>query len=69
MKKRGKIIYVGYPEYIGLESIGKEYISKTFLDGKKRVSYNKSIKFLLSLVQATKKIKNAPIFDKDEEDD
>ncbi len=66
-KKKGKIIYVGYNEYKSLESIGKRYISKPLLDDKKKkVSYNKSIKFLISLVNVAEKI--APILDKDEEE-
>jgi hypothetical protein len=56
MKKRGKVIYVSHEAYRGLETLGNRYISKKFLDGK-RISYNKSIKFLLELVKIAEKIK------------
>ncbi len=69
MKKRGKIVYLGYSEYKGLEDVGKKYVSKTFLDGKKHVSYSKSVRFLLDLVKVNENIKNAPRMDKDEDDE
>lgn len=68
MKKRGKIVYLGYNEWKGLESIGKKYVSKPLLDdGKKRVSYTKSVRFLLSLVKVNENIKLAPRFDEEED--
>jgi hypothetical protein len=68
MKKRGKVIYVSHEAYKGLESTGNRYISKKFLDGK-RISYNKSIKFLLELLRIAEKIKVQKWLDDDSEEE
>lgn len=64
MKKRGKIIYVSYDSFKGLESVGKKYISKRFLNNNKKISYNKSIQFMLELIKVSEKL--SPISDKEE---
>jgi hypothetical protein len=68
LRKRGKIIYVTYDTYRSLETVGNRYISRKFLDGR-RISYNKSIKFLLNLLNVAEKIELTPRLNEDENED
>lgn len=68
MRKHGKVIYIAYDVSKDLEKIGARYISRKFLENKTRVSYNKSIRFLIDMIKMAEKVKLKKRFDKDKDE-